>query len=161
MFNNPFKILLIICIVCSKEILVFNEEILIVLAFSVFIYLVSSSASTMIADELNEKSKTIKAKFEIYKDIQEKTIIHLLNYHHKREILSDKIKTISQIRQLRLSNIDKYCKASLNKQTFIHLEDTLNRFVLNEYATNAAFQEAFVLKLAKLKENLTAYAKKK
>lgn len=159
MLNNPFKILLLICLVCSKEILVFNEEILIVLAFSIFIYLTANSASSMIADELNEKSKAIKTKFDVYKNIQEKTIMHLLSYHSKREILADKIKTISQIRKLRIDSINNYCKTSLSKQTFLHLEDTLNRFVLNEYVTNATFQEAFVLKLSKLKQNLNAKKK--
>lgn len=161
MTNSFSKILILLALVCAKEILVFNEEILIVIAFSIFLYLVSQYASTAIVDELDEKAKMIQNKFDIYKNIEEKTILHLLNYHKKRELLSEKIKTISKIKKLRMNIVHQYYKTNLNKQTLNHIEDTLNRFMLSEYINTSTFQEKFVLKLNNLKVKLTAHGKKK
>jgi hypothetical protein len=161
MVNTSSKILILLSLVCAKEILVFNEEILIVIAFSIFLYLVSEYASTAIIEELDEKAKVIQNKFDIYKNIEEKTIIHLLNYHNKRELLSEKIKTISKIKKLRMNIVHQYYQTNLNKQTLLQIEDTLNRFLLNEYINTFAFQDKFVLKLNNLKVKLIAHGKKK
>jgi hypothetical protein len=161
MTNSFSKILILLALVCAKEILVFNEEILIVIAFSIFLYLVSQYASTAIVDELDEKAKMIQNKFDIYKNIEEKTILHLLNYHKKRELLSEKIKTISKIKKLRMNIVQQYYKTNLNKQTLTHVEETLNRFMLSEYINTSAFQEKFVFKLNNLKIQLISHGKKK
>jgi hypothetical protein len=161
MLNIPAKILILVTFICAKEILVFNEEILIVIAFSIFIYFVSNYGGSMITVELDEKAKTIQSKFDIYKNIQEKTIIHLLNYHNKRELLSEKIKTIAKIKKLRMNIIHQYYKTNLNKQTFLQIDDTLNRFLLNEYINSSAFQERFLFKLSNLKTKLGSYEKNK
>lgn len=161
MLNMPTKILILIIFICAKEVLVFNEEILIVIAFSIFIYFVSNYAGSMIVDDLDDKAKIIQNKFDVYKNIEEKTIIHLLNYHKKREILSEKIKIIAKIKKLRMSIIRQYYKTNLNKQTFLQIEDTLNRFILNEYTNNSVFQEKFVLKLDHLKFKLLKLNEKK
>lgn len=161
MLNISSKILILVIFICAKEILVFNEEILIVIAFSIFIYFVSNYAGSMIVNELDEKAKAIQNKFDVYKNIQEKTILHLLNYHDKREMLSEKIKTIAKVKKLRINLIHQYYKTNLNKQTFLQMEDTLNRFLLNEYVNNSVFQEKFIAKLDGLKKKLKSYEEKK
>nr|YP_009476594.1 ATP synthase F0 subunit 4 [Chroomonas placoidea]AVM81087.1 ATP synthase F0 subunit 4 [Chroomonas placoidea] len=161
MINTSSKILILLALICAKEILVFNEEILIVIAFSIFLYLVSQYSSSAIVEELDEKAKVIQNKFDIYKNIEEKTILHLLNYHNKRELLSEKLKTISKIKKLRMNIVHQYYKTNLSKQTLLQIEDTLNRFILNEYINTFAFQEKFVLKLSNLKLKLISHGKKK
>ena len=86
MFNNPLKILILVIIVFSKEILVFNEEVLIVLAFSIFIYLVLNGASSMIAEELDEKAQSIQNKFNVYNDIQEKNYCLFVRLLYEKRI---------------------------------------------------------------------------
>lgn len=152
--HTSLNILTFLALFCLYEFLVFNEELLIVIAFSIFLYLVSSYASTSIVEELDEKAKVIQNKFDIYKNIEEKTIIHLLNYHNKRELLSEKIRTISKIKKLRMNTVHQYYQTNLNKQTLLQIEDILNRFILNEYINTFAFQEKFVFKLNNLKKRL-------
>lgn len=154
MGNLFSKILIISVLISAKEVLVFNEEILIVIAFSMFIYLVSKYASDIISKDLDEKTKIIQNKFDIYINIQEKTIIHLLNYHSKRIGLSTKIKTISKIKKLRMAIINQFYKANLNKKTLLQIEDTLNRFILNEYVNSIAFQLKFTKQLQNIKLKL-------
>lgn len=147
-------ILSLFTILFSKEFLVFNEETLIVVAFSIFIYLVLNKASSMISEELDNKSKEIQNKFNLYKNIQEKTILYLFNYYSKREILSEKIQKISNIKKLRISVINDYFQVNLKKQLLVQLEDVLNRFVLNEYSSTSTFQRSFVSKLSNVKTKL-------
>jgi len=136
---KPF---LLIILLLSKEILVLNEEILIVLAFSIFIYMVLTNASSLIAAELDEKSKLIQNKFELYKNIQEKTLLYLFEYHTKQELLAEKTKHINTIKQLRVNIITRYCKAVLKKKPLMDLEDILNRVVITEYSDNLAYQKS-------------------
>jgi hypothetical protein len=147
MLINRLKIIFLIVILFSKDFLIFNEEILIVLAFSIFIYLILNNASFIICSELNQKSKTIRNKFDVYKNIQEKTILFLLNYYKKREILSEKIKKILNIKKLRINTINSCCKKNLKKKPLVHLDAILNRFILNYSFFNSIFQKNLIIKL--------------
>jgi hypothetical protein len=147
MLTNPFKIFLLILIIFSKEFLIFNEEILIVLSFLIFIYLVLNNAAYLICEELDLKSKTIQNKFDVYKNIQEKTILFLSNYYKKRKALSEKIKNIANIRKSRINILNFRCKTNLKKKPLSHLEEILNQFILNDSIFNIAFQKNLVVKL--------------
>jgi len=106
-----------------------------------------------IATELDDKAKIIQNKFDIYKNIEEKTIIHLINYHKKREFLSEKIKLLSNIKKSRINIIQQYYKAILLKQVLLQTEETLNRLIFNEFSTLFILQEKFIIKLNSLKLN--------
>ena len=73
--------LLSILIVLSKEILVFNEEILVLFAFGIFIFLVYNFAGSLISIELDSRSVKIEEEFSFYKQMQQKTLNHLISYH--------------------------------------------------------------------------------
>lgn len=154
MLSNPLKVLIFIIVIISKEILVLNEEILIVLAFTIFIYLILNNASSMISEELDQKAHSIKNKFDIYKNIQEKTILHLSNYFKKRELLSETLKIIYNIKKIRIVLINRYYKITLKKQPFLQIDDIFNRFILNEYIYNTAFQKSCLSKLTNLKKRI-------
>jgi hypothetical protein len=141
------KFLGLILIMGSKEILVFNEEVLIVLAFSIFIYLVGNYGGNMISGELNNKTTLIKIKFDTYKIIQEKTILHLYNYHNKRTILSNKLQAISKIKNLRVNTINLFTKNNIKNEPTLQLEASLNRSAIYEFTTIAIFQKQLVSKL--------------
>ena len=94
---NSKKLLLsvlLILIVLSKEILVFNEEILVLLSSGIFIFLTYNFASGMISLELDSRANKIQEEFNYYRDMQEKTLIHLISYHNKQKLLSEEIKAI-------------------------------------------------------------------
>ena len=58
---------LLVLIALSKEFLVFNEEVLVLLAFSIFIYLLVNYAGEMIASELDSRKIKIKDLLNDYK----------------------------------------------------------------------------------------------
>ena len=59
-------LLLLVLVVLSKEILVFNEEILVLFAFGIFIFLVYNFASSLISLELDARSVKIEEEFSFY-----------------------------------------------------------------------------------------------
>jgi len=85
-----FKIILFLffSICFSKEIFVFNEELLIVFSFLVFLFLVYSLISNQVGVELDLRANNIKQEFDFYVKIHKDTLNYLLLYYNKQKCLS-------------------------------------------------------------------------
>lgn len=132
---------LLVLIALSKEFLVFNEEVLVLLAFSIFIYLLVNYGGEMIASELDSRKEKIKEEFDLYKNLQEKTFTHLINYHQKQKLLSSEIKEVFEISKAEIANIEKFYENSLQNYLVSNFEERLKRVSTNENKTNAALQK--------------------
>ena len=66
MSSKYLYVVLLMLIALSKEFLVFNEEVLVLLAFSIFIYLLVNYACEMISSELYARKIKIKEDFDLY-----------------------------------------------------------------------------------------------
>lgn len=88
---------LLILVILSKEVLVFNEEILVLLAFSVFVFLIYNFASDLISSELDSRNAKIEQEFVFYNDVQKRTFLHLISYNRKQILLSEEVKLIYSI----------------------------------------------------------------
>jgi hypothetical protein len=165
MFDKIFKIFLLFIIVCSKEILVFNEEILIVLAFTLFIYLVSTKAGSLISQDLDSNIAEIKNKFLTYKNLREKSILHAINYIQRQYLLSSKIQNLIKVKNLYIKKILASHNINIKKYIFEYMEDILHRVALNERTKKIAFHKAyssFVLNFVKIiKKTVFRYQIKK
>ena len=78
MSSKYLYIVLLGLVALSKEFLVFNEEVLVLLAFAIFVYLLVNYGGEMIAAELDSRKEKIKEEFDLYKNLQEKTFTHLI-----------------------------------------------------------------------------------
>lgn len=150
MFSNFIKTFFVTIFIFSKEILVFNEESLVVLAFIIFIYLVLVNANLLVISTLNEKSSTIQNKFDIYQNIQEKTILYLLDFYGKQGLLSKKLKKISTNKKLHFNIVRYYYKINAKKKLVLRIGAVLNKFILNEIKFNTLFQKIFMKTLISL-----------
>ena len=110
MSSKYLYIVLLGLVALSKEFLVFNEEVLVLLAFAIFVYLLVNYGGEMIAAELDSRKEKIKEEFDLYKNLQEKTFTHLINYHKKQKLLSSEIKEIFEISKSEIANIERYMK---------------------------------------------------
>ena len=145
MSSRYLYIILLALVALSKEFLVFNEEVLVLLAFAIFIYLLVNYGGEMIASELDARKEKIKEEFDLYKNLQEKTFTHLISYHQKQKLLNSEIKEIFEISRAEISNIEKYYENSLQNFLVTNLEERLKRVATNENKNNAALQkEIFV-----------------
>jgi len=151
MFRNINVLLgLFIIVLCSKEILVFNEEILVLFAFGVFIYLTYNFAGQMISEELDNRSSKIQEEFYTYKNIQEKTLIHLISYHNKQKHLSEEIKNIFNLTKKDIDLVVLNYTQTFTKLITVNIEEKLRKVVGNESKSNSVLQH-------KINEELYSY----
>lgn len=71
-------------VLLSKEFLIFNEEILVLSAFGLFIYLVVMGVGQASATELIIRGSKLKLDFDFYKNLQIKGVLYLLKYNKKQ-----------------------------------------------------------------------------
>jgi len=128
-------------IVLSKELLVFNEEALVLLAFALFIYLFLTYGGEVIAKELDSRKEKIKEEFDLYKNLQLKTFTHLVNYHKKQKLLNLEIKEILAISKLEILSIEKYYQCLLGSFIILNFEERLKRVLINENKTNTVLKK--------------------
>lgn len=107
--------ILVIFVSLSKEILVFNEEILVFLSFILFSFISYDFVSNLFSSELNLRSLKIKEDFNFVNSVQEKTFIHLISYYNKQQLLCEKI-------QFMFLTIDKIISSFLNTITIVYFK---------------------------------------
>lgn len=142
MNNSSSKVLGIAFIIAafSKEFLVFNEEVLVLFAFFIFIYLAYKFGGNLIALDLDARSSKILEEFNYYKDMQEKTLVHLVTYHNKQKHLSNEVKGILTDTKMHIDIVlSTYSKLFL-KLLIINIEDRLKKVVANESKFNVTLQ---------------------
>lgn len=134
-------VLLSILIVLSKEILVFNEEILVLFAFGIFIFLVYNFAGSLISLELNARGVKIEEEFSFYKQMQQKTLSHLISYHKKQILLSDEVKSIFLVTKNDIKIVISNYSQLFLKFLTNGIEDKLKKIVSIELKFNSLLQE--------------------
>jgi len=131
---------LLFLISLSKEILVFNEEILVLFSFGIFIFLVYNFGSTMISSELDSRAVKIQEEFNYYKNMQEKTLTHLVSYHKKQKLLSEEIKTIFVVIKKDISLIILTYSQLFIKSLNNAIEDKLKKIIASQSKFDSLLQ---------------------
>jgi hypothetical protein len=128
MISNKHTLLILsILIILSKEILVFNEEILVLFSFVVFFSLSYNFVSGSISHELDLRSNKIKEEFDFYKEMKEKTILHLVSYYKKQKSLSQKVKLIFYAVKNSIDFLLTHCLISYLKELTLDIEEKLKK----------------------------------
>lgn len=129
----------------SKEFLVFNEEVLVLFAFGIFICLLVSYGGDMIGEELDSRKEKIEEEFDLYKNLQEKTFTHLVSYHEKQKLLSLEMKEMLDVSRSEILNTEIHYQNSLENFLSLNFEERLKRVSVNQNKTNGVLQkEIFV-----------------
>lgn len=84
-FINLSPILIVVCII-SKEVILLNEEIFVIITAVIFIYLVYQKLSSFIADELENRDLLITATFGIFHDAKMRAFAKLARICKKLRI---------------------------------------------------------------------------
>ena len=146
-FKYLLFFLLSILILLSKEILVFNEEILVLFAFSIFIFLVYNFAGDLLSIELDVRSAKIEEEFSFYKKIQQQTLTHLISYHKKQVFLSEEVKSIFIITRKDIDIIVSNYSQLFSKFLITSIDDKLKKIVSIEFKFNSLLQEKISFEL--------------
>jgi F0F1-type ATP synthase membrane subunit b/b' len=138
--KTTLLVILIVLISLSKEILVFNEEVLVLFSFFVFISLVYHFLSFQISCELDSRSNKIREEFIYYKDLQKNILAYLISYHNKQRCLLEEIKNIllstkRDILYIKTSYSKLFLKFLLNA-----IEDKFKKVLSNESKFDSLLQ---------------------
>ncbi len=129
----------------SKEFLVFNEEVLVLFAFGIFICLFVGYGGGMVGEELDFRKEKIQEEFDLYKNLQEKTFAHLVSYHEKQKLLSFQVKEMLDVSRSEILNTEIHYQNSLENFLSLNFEERLKRVSVNQNKTNGVLQkEIFV-----------------
>ena len=148
-YNLIFQLTLFFLVFISKEFIVFNEEILVLLAFFIFIFLIINYGKSAINESLNEKLEQIKNEFNFYKSLQKQTISYLINYHKKQTFLVENIKKILFFSKQELKFLEKTYTFFWDNKLKLIFEDKLKKISSCEFQKNIFIQNFYVLNLNK------------
>jgi hypothetical protein len=131
----------------SKEILVFNEEILVLFSFLVFSFLFYYFIGSIFIVELDLRFNKIKNEFCFYQELHKKTLNYIISYYNKQKLLCEKLKLILLI-------VNKSIDFALCNSETLHLKlmmfnvnDKLKRLIINQSKIISLLQEKINLKL--------------
>lgn len=146
-YNLIFQISLLVFVFISKEFIVFNEEVLVLLAFFTFIFLVINYAKESINESLNSKLEEIKNEFDFYKNLQKQTVSYLINYHKKQTLLVDNVKKILIFSKTELQFIENCFSVLWKNKVKANFEDKLRKLANCESQKNSFIQDFYLSNL--------------
>jgi hypothetical protein len=148
-FSTAFQIILFILVFISKELVVFNEEVLVLLSFFIFIFLIINYAKSSINESLNSKLEEIKNEFDFYKNLQKQTVSYLINYHKKQTLLVENVKRILAFSLVELKFTENCFSISWCNKVRSNFEDKSKKLINCESQKNLFIQNFYLLDLTK------------
>jgi len=144
------NLFLFLAVLISKEFLIFNEEILVLLAFGVFIYFIVIVMGQFINEELALRGNKIKVNFDFYKNLQIKSLSYLLNFYNKQRSLSLELKKNASLSKFDISTLaDFYPKAFRNLVIFVGFA-RLKRGISHDAETSDLCQSSLFIDFYKM-----------
>jgi hypothetical protein len=138
---------LLIFISISKEFLVLNEEILVLLSYFIFIFLTIHFCKSLINDFLNSKINSIKNEFYFYIDLQKKTVFHLISYYKKRMFLSGSLIKILLFAKNEIKILFVYFKNFWFNLIKISFEEKIKKLIIFNVEKYLSVQVFFLVNL--------------
>ena len=138
-----FAFFLFFFVFVLKEFLVFNEEILVLLSFFLFIFLVINFCKVLINDSLNSKIEVIKGEFDFYKNLQKQTVLYLINYYKKQNLLSKSLTKILSLAKNEIEIIHLCFKKLWHNKIKLNFEEKLKKLISCEFQKNLFIQSFY------------------
>ena len=110
-------------------------------AFGTFIFLVYNFASGLISLELDARSIKIEEEFSFYRNMQQKTLTHLISYHKKQILLSEEVKSIFLITKKDIDTVILNYSQLVLKFLTSGIDDKLKKIASIELKFNSLLQE--------------------
>lgn len=141
-FRNFVFYFLFILVIVSKEILVFNEEILVLFSFIIFFLIFQNYVFAILSFELNLRSNRIKEELYFYQQVLKKTLTHMVSYYNKQKFLNERIRLVLLI-------VDKNISYIFFSSISLHLK--LLAFDIDNKLKKLAFNESKMTNLVQIR----------
>ncbi len=118
MFNNkkitPYIfVFLAFCVVSSKHIIIYNEEILVALSFLFFVIFVSYYFGNNIKESLDERSSAIQSELQNFLTLKKDCLNELLKEYKKASLSKQILQNLTNFTKLQLKNKSKNSEKAL------------------------------------------------
>ena len=110
----------------SKGLILYNEEILVLLAFTGFIIFVVQNYGQDVADNLDERSSAIQQELQTYLDLKEAYLEALVQEHKKQVNLAAAVKTVGSFAYSQLGVMGNQRKDELSSRVNLQVNQQLN-----------------------------------
>ena len=107
-------IFLIFCVVSSKHIIIYNEEILVALSFFLFVVFVSQYFGNNIKEALDERSQAIKTELQNFLNLKQESLDELLKEYKKVFFLKKALQELGLFTNSELKKSNLGAEKSLN-----------------------------------------------
>ncbi len=130
-------VFLAFCVISSKHIIIYNEEILVALSFLFFVVFVSYYFGDNIKESLDERSNTIKLELQNFLNLK-KDSLHTLYKIHEKAFSSEKfINNLMKFTDIKITNkikgSEKALKNLFAKEIYTKLKNLSNSNVSVKY----------------------------
>jgi F0F1-type ATP synthase membrane subunit b/b' len=144
-------VLFLIVTLSSVEILVYNEEILLLVCFSLFIIVAYRSLNEMVASELDDRASKIKSELDSFSTIRKETLESLLEKQKERKHLSSTITDILSFSKKEAEILVVLNSKSLDDSLGQQMKQKLSTLKLSEEnVSKAVYREAIIALKSKL-----------
>lgn len=159
MFNNkkiaPYIFaFLAFCVFSSKHIIIYNEEILVFLSFSLFVIFVSFYFGNSIKESLDERSISIESELQNFLTLKKNCLNELFNEYKKASVCKRILQNLTDFTKLELKNksigSEKALKTIFSQQTThklrnlsytnFNLKSKLQQIISDQLLTNVLFK---------------------
>ncbi len=106
---------LVFCVVSSKHIVIYNEEILVALSFLFFIIFVSYYFGNTIKESLDERSSAILSEFQNFLTLKKDCLNELFKEYKKAFLFKQIFQNVADFTKLQLENKSKNYEKALKK----------------------------------------------
>ena len=163
MFNNkklaPYIfVFLFFCVISSKHIIIYNEEILVALSFLFFVIFVSYYFQNTIKESLDERTLSIRSELQNFLNVKKQCVVALYKIHQQANF-SPKITTylisFTNSKVNKTNNL-KALKTIISKQINLKLKNLFNSNVHYKFQKNMSemLYSAVLVKNANTKINI-------
>lgn len=144
-------VLFLIVTLSAVEILVYNEEILLLVCFSLFIIVAYRSLNEMVASELDDRASKIKSELDSFSTIRKETLESLLEKQKERKHLSSTITDILYFSKKEAEILVVLNSKSLDDSLGQQMKQKLSTLKLSEEnVSKAVYREAIIALKSKL-----------
>jgi len=140
-------IFLIFCVVSSKHVIIYNEEILVALSFFLFVIFVSQYFGNNIKESLDERSQAIKMELQNFLNLKQESLNELLKEHKKVFFLKKALNELGFFTNFELKKGNLGAEKSLNTAFSQQIQQKLNTLSYLKFNLQQKLQQVMAINL--------------
>lgn len=132
----------------SKEIILYNEETLVLITFTLFVIFAYINVSDSVADELKDRAAKIQSEFEGFFTVRENVLKLLITYHEKQTVLYKEIHAIFNATKDQIQTIIEKQQKAFEHNLALQIKQKLRAVQAEEARTIQEIQKKVLINIS-------------